>query len=516
VRLKKQPYAPNEANKEKANADEQNLKWQLKNVNRVRPTTVEADMVKSALLYMAVAAHVVDLQHQVKVYEKMGRDPKRLKYAMKRSRFVVNTYNPRSVHVRRSTYGVEAVLLRQKRPLSELASEFPDVEKLKSKEDKLVTYNDFTDLEDRCIWVSDYDFGSPLVILMKPSPHELDFFPWIAMMGGSTLEDEPQYQYHPMLFSIYQQGAWDAQNIVGTLMMSDTIARSAGPRYAEEGPMPDSITDINYTAPTQIAKVTPGNALRELAQRPVDPALTQVYQWLSGNNAKSTVSRVLQGGDMPAGVTAFSSINLLTQTAVGALKPAKALAERGLSEMFTLMLHWTKHTGTPLYAYGTGKKDYGTNYVINADEIDPGAIYLEVSLTPDVPVDRLQQANAAQMLSPFGYPNERVLEDVGVDDASEAMQTWYIEQRIKHLFEMEKQADMTQMQMGARMAMQEQQQEAQMEAQQEAMQGPIPGGPGFAPRQGGSSPVMAAGPTAALQAGLPGQEEEQNPLAGLA
>jgi len=331
---------------------------------------------------------------------------------------------------------------------------------------------------------------------------DLPFLPWIGLMGGSDMEDEEEHKYQPILYSLMTTKNWETQNVMMTLMISDAIARFAGARMKEEGPMPDSSTSVDYGDPTMLMKVTPGNTVTPLPLQQLDPASKEVSAILSAQIDKSTVSRILQNAELPSGL-AFSTLNLATQTAVGALKPAKELSETGLSEVFTLMLLWVEHTGNDLYAYGFQKDDSGANYVIRADEIDPSNIYIETELTPDVPTDRLSRINGARLAKDFGYSDEAALEDMGVMNPQKMMEEKMLEDLVKTQFQAIQQGIIGQAQMALQM------QAAQFQqAQQAAAQGPqgnewpqtqgqpvmggAPGGPGFNPAEGGLPPAQGA------------------------
>lgn len=526
--IRKHPLASDQANRQIANQTERVLSWCLWNADRRRSRGVVADVVQSALLYDAVALNVVDLENELRVRDKMGtKNLRRLRNAVDSGRFVVQVFNPMDVHVMRSTYGVEAVLLCQKKLASEVVLEWGNMaDGLKALADKgeMINYYDFCDYEYRAVWVgpSAYTAGaSDLQTILAPDKHDMEFLPWAALMGGTSLEGYEEFKYHPMLFPLYFSQSWDTMNVIKTLRMSEAIAHAAAPRLSDEGPNQVE-AQIDYGDPMLIAKPAPGNTLRPLAPPPIDQGLGQIADEIAGDIQRATVSRILTGGDIPSG-TAYSTLNLATQTAVGSLKPAKELAEKALAEMFKLMLMWVRHTGKPLLAYGSERRSqsYGDNYVIEAEDIDPGALYLEVELIADVPTDRLQRANAASIMVQFGYPKEYALEDLGVDDPQTAMRQWYYEKFVEQMFsnwqqeqnngiQLDFQAKMQEVQMQAQMmAQQAMQQEQQQQAMPPGMGGMPPGampmmpedegafemeGQGWNPAMGGTPAVMAGGP----------------------
>lgn len=498
VKVTVQPLHNDEANKERANEVETNLSWQLKSANRRRSTTVESDVVQSSLLYSSVAVLVIDLDWQLEMVREFGGNDRKLKIARRYGRFMVNTYNPRDVHVQRSGIMTERVLLCQTRLAQEVLDEWgtraKGLDKL-AEEGQEVTYFDYMDYETRAVWCAEKASGSDsqLVWLVEPGPHGLDFLPWVALMGGSTLETEEEHKYHSMLYSVYQSGQWENKNIADTLNFSEVIARAAAPRGKEEGPNLQR-AEVDYGEPNQTVKVPAGNVYTPLQPPAADPATTEWGDRLGMSMQKSTVSQILMSGDVPAG-TAFASLNLMTQTAIGALKPAKVLAEKCLAEVFTLMLLWVLHSKKPLTAYGANSKNaavYGKEFVIQPEEIDPTAIYIEAELATDAPTDRQQRANTAAMLVQIGYPKEYALEDVGVTDPLAAMNASYMERLREHVFTLFTQGQLQQQALQMQMAAQQAQMQQQMEAQQQAAQAELTAGGGAAnnPAMGGSPPAM--------------------------
>jgi len=552
-----QPLTNMKEDKDRANEYEQALKWQLFGVNRRRGMNLIADVVESALLYMAVAAQVIDLDHHIKYMKAEGRDTSLLERARRKGRFVVNLYNPRFVHARKTSMGTEAVLLRTERTAIDVMEEWGDptgeLEAL-ARDNAVVVYNDLMDWTNRVVWIESggqsldtsvggktVDSGGGMVgnlsiKLMDVTPHGLDFSPWVAVLGESALETQSEHKYHPMLYAIRQSGSWDTINIAQSLTFSDHIAKAAQPSYAEEGPNPQT-AEVDYTDPSKPLKVPAANTVKSLQQQQIDPAKAEIIDRLRADMERSTVSSILQGGGQLGANLAFASLNLATQTAVGALKPPKELAESALAEIFTIVMLWAKHTEIPLMGYNSNTSDkekFGEQIVIDPDLYTEETIFLSVELTPDVPTDRQQRANAASMMIQWGYPVEMALQDVGVDNPGAAIETWYqeklLENRMQLAMEREKAAFELEIQYEKAMqdieievqrmqALQPQQPPAEntpLEAQPgqggaglnaqmlaQLMQGENPGGVGFDANQGGIPTAMAnpSGQTAEGQVG---------------
>jgi hypothetical protein len=447
-------------------------------------------------------------------------DTRRMKAAARYGRFMVNLFNPQDVHVRYSNVMVEAVLLCQSKTALEVRQEWGDAAKAldglidKGKVTQAVTLYDYWDYEARCVWVvpAEKPVGANAggvdsnIVILPPTENKLPFLPWAVRVGGSTLERYQKDKRHPLLYSVYTAGQWDTLNIVKSLVMGKAIALSGQSAVKEEGNNPDT-TSIDWTEPGGVAKVPAGNTLNTMIPAPIDPKLLEIENDLRSAVSKSTISSILSSPDIPSGA-AFSAINLVTQTAVGALKPYKELGEGEIADILGLMLQWVEFTGEPLVSYGRGReqKDLlnGDEFAIQPDEIDPEALYITVELTPDVPTDRIQRVNAAVMsVQNLGMSRERSLEEIGVNDPAKEMKQAYLERLMENkinLMIQEEQMRLQLMTQQAQMQMQAQIQQQQIQDQQNAqaelerqqaqnMMGPqgIPGaeGQGVNPAMGG-------------------------------
>lgn len=496
-RIKVLPLADNQATKRRANEIERVLAWHLKQANSRRQGTIERDVVHSALRYDEITCQVIDLDYQIKQKDLFGGDSAREKAARRFGRFAINVYNPSETHVRYSSHMPEAVLLSQEKDAVEVVNDWGEYAKgLKelADQDGKVTLYDYMDYSVRAVWAVPGTGLTPqasgAIPILGPEKHELPFLAWAAIVGGSTIERDAEHKRHPLLYSIYRAGQWETANVVKTLYTSEVIAHAAAPRGKEEGPNPDAVV-VDYGDPARTAKVPPGNAFTPLPPPAIDRALSEIDDRLAASIDKATVSRVLQNGDVPSG-TAFSTLNLATQTAVGALKPYKELAEKALAQVLTQMMLWAHYTQNDLRAYGTGKTDRGREYVVKWDEIDPEGIYIEVELTPDIPTDRQARIQGAVVAQQIGLSKERALEEIGVPDPEAEMKQTFYEQLVANKVQMLMRQEMAAMDMQIQQAQQEAMMQAQAQAQ--AQMGPpgIPGieGAGFDPAAGGLPPAM--------------------------
>jgi hypothetical protein len=191
--------------RQRADHLERALAWHFHNAARRRRAAVLRDIVLSALLYDEVVAQVVYLPHQAAALGGWGLDERRRAAALRYGPFAILARNPRQVHTRSSDWMLEAALLERRLPAGEARAFWGDLAAGLPQEGALRVY-DYMDLEHRVVWAEPEDGGAAAEILR--GEHGLPFLPWVARVGGTTLADAPEHQRVPLLYSIYNAGAW--------------------------------------------------------------------------------------------------------------------------------------------------------------------------------------------------------------------------------------------------------------------------------------------------------------------
>jgi hypothetical protein len=480
--IKFQPLSSGPEAEEYAGEVEKVCKWQLKSANRRRSRSVEYEVGRQALLYDMSAVRTIDLQYEIQERKMIGANTKRAEEALSKGRFMVVPYDARNVHPIWSDVGLEAVLVVQHRRAQAVIDEWGgkalqhqglvNVAK-EPHEGDWVTYYDYTSFDRRVVWC---DQGRTFTVpargvkaqwVIDDGKNPLPFLNW-SIKGGSELEWDGMHKFQPLLYPIYATGAWDIKNIVQTLGVSEVIAHTGSPKFVEEGPN-STQSDVNYMTPERIAKMSQGNTLRSLPAPSLDNALQNVEAMLSSQIDKATVARILQGGELPAGV-AYASLNLITQTAIGVLTPAKDLAQKVLAGIFENMLEWSMFTGEPLYGYETKGEEAGRELVIEPKYLDPAGIYIDVVLTPDSPTDKAQKVNTAGiMVSQLGLSQATALEEVGYENPQEELKRGIYERLMSHELELELERERLALANEMQLEMIEKQNEVEMEVQKEMM-----------------------------------------------
>ena len=544
--------------REKANEWERVLMWQWKLAEN-RNVSLLSDLVRSAMLYDSIRAQVIYLPDQMASVAAAGGNTNRYEAALRHGDFALKVYHPSAVHVRRSVYGVEAVLVATQMSAQEIVDTYgelaADIKALLGtpEEPENMFLFDMTDMELRCVWAvratedeeltkervgsKDGKDGEDIFKIVSPEERKnRPFIPWVALDGGTSLFSKPENQHHPMLYSIAKTGSWETTNVIGTIMSSDPIAKASQPTIGVTGPNPDDV-DIDYTDPANIIRMRTGTTAQKFPKDGLDPAQRELWQQFKGELAESSNAKVLMNAEMSAG-QAYSAFDLQVKIATRSLFPFRSLGGRAVGAILETMLLWAHYTGHDIEGYGTKKSEKVKYYCIKEDDIDPNCLYVSAELQEDVPTDRQQRINGASMMKRDGlYPDSKILEELGDTDPEgtlEEMDRQTIRQTYMAARNQLMMADVSgQIQQMAQelaqqmyeqmMKQQEQQAAAQPEGDPmaEALGDPgqdlqggmgMPGveGEGFAPGMGGQPPAMAnpAGNVREQQTGMSAAGEE--------
>jgi hypothetical protein len=523
-RFKVLPMLPNDANRKRANEIETAISYNFAQAGRRNDNSVVWDVMMSATLYAEVAAQVIYLPYQEKVLQAMGKDTRRLKATKRFGDFAFIIHNPANVFPVWSEYGLEGVLTVRVQDVDEFRATWGNLSlKVVTETDydegkaSYVTSFDYIDYDKRCVWGVLSDTADIAVrgagIKVLEEDNKLGFIPYAIRRWGNSMSVDTNRRVMPLLQSIYDSGQWNMLNVFESLDASLTMKRAAQPQYAAELPPGQSIA-LDNTEPVGVAELPPGTRnFTPLPSQSVDQRLTMEKNQFRGNIWQSSVAKALQSLEFPSG-TAYSSINQILSVATNSLSPYRILGQHALEEVAHQMLCWLKYYGkeygkADLYGQYEDKSRMGQEVSIASDTIDPDALQIEVILTADMPVDKLQQVNGAVLLKQnFRVPESDLIEDlVGGDPAElakrrslEDYQTAYIQADLQRIA-MAPQLEAQQMQMQQQMEMQSQamaqEQEARMQEEQmaNAQQNASPGnenlgGMGMNPAMGGMPPVQ--------------------------
>jgi len=415
------PYSPGGDGTDIADRHEKGLRWLLDSASRRRQATIVQDIVSSAVDYSEVTAQVVYIPQQIKDVKAAGGNATRYEAMLRRGPFAVIIHNPRTVYVRYSDMGAEEVMLVTEDDPHNIidlwgdkAAELKKIMKEDKNFPKTVTLRDYTSYDWRAVWV---EWGGKKIEIERgkwPWP----FMGWVARMGGTSLESKGDFQRKPLLANMYHFDIYDDINRVRTLRFSDMIRTASEPRdvFSSDTRMSP---DVDASSGDLYTHIDSEEGLVPRPPRTPDPSMSTLYAELRGDVQKSTLSEMLLGADVPTGA-AFSSINLVTESALKVLRPPQVLAQNSLADILETMLLFIHYDKSKVTSYGTGKNDRGDIYLIEGSEIDPKNLYVAVKLEADLPTDYQARTVTARAQIDAGI-NSRVgaMEDIGIKNATE-------------------------------------------------------------------------------------------------
>ncbi len=477
-RFKVMPMLPNAENRDRANQIETALAYNFHQAGRRNDASITWDIMWSAALYAEVAAQVIYLPYQEKILKAMGKDTRRLKAAKRFGDFAFIIHNPANVFPEWSEYGLEGVLTRRVQTVDEfmdtwgeLAGSIVTMEDYYAGKVSYVTSYDYTTYEKRCVWGVGSETDTAMVaghgIKIMDEENKLGFIPYAIRRWGNSLSTSTEERVMPLLQSIYDSGQWDMLNVFESLDASLAIKRAAQPQFAAMTP-PGQDIELDYTEPAGVAKLPQGTQqFQPLPAQSVDSRIAMQKNEFRSGIWQSSVAKILQSLEFSSGTPA-SSVNQLLSQAANSLSPYKILGEKALEEVAHLMLCWVKYYSkeyeeVELYGQYDDKSRMGQEVRISGKTIDPDALQIEVTLTADKPVDKLQQINGAVLLKQnFRIPEAELIDEiVGGDPAEMAKRRNLEDYQAAYI-----QNDLQRMQM----ALQLEQQQAQMQMQQQAQQ----------------------------------------------
>jgi hypothetical protein len=352
--------------------------------------------------------------------------------------------------------------------------------------------------------------------------HNLPFIPWVCRVGGSTLDDDAEDQYNPLCYAAISNNAWNIQNLVRTIVLSEAIAHMSSPKWGVFGPGSEEV-DIRYGDPSvNIRSSNPETKVQAFNAVPMDQGLMSMVNVFRVDMDKSGLSSLMQGGSMPSG-TAYATYNIKMQSDMSRLYPFKELAQEAIAEADVLTMQWYKHMGMDLVGYGMNKKNRNKKYTVEPKEYDMDKIHIDVELNPDTPIDRNQKINGAiNLRERLGVSVEEVLDELGYENPSDIIKQAAFEKvlgamwdaKVKEILgavDVKMQAQIAQIQAGIQ---QQVQQQAQAQMQQPTgptpQQIPQPGAPQGLPDQaGGFNNNPAEGAPSPQEAFPAGTREQQ-------
>ncbi len=425
---------------------EKGLGWLQSNASRRRNTHIIGDVGASAVKYGEVCALVTYLPMQIAAIDKVGGNVKRWKAMSRRSPFLVEVFHPKSVFPRYSAIGLEEVAFSRRDDPSAIVDMWGShADELKNRmaadligggtAPQEVVYHVYMSYDYHAVWVEyGSDGGDTIEIINKK--WNFPFLPWACRIGGTNLEDRPEDQRNPLLKTMYDFDLYNLTSSVRSMRISDIIHTAGAAKRTFKTSGSEAPVIIQEAGETY-ERIDQDDEIEDRQPAQPDPAMALLYNELSSDHERGTLSNLLLGGEIPANA-AFSTINLVTHSALAAIKPTREVIEGTMADISEIMLLWIHYGRKTVEGFGKTEDGEHETYYMHPDDIDPNNIYIEVNVEADLPTDRAARATVARMLVESGFYSKKAsMEDVGVKNTTQMEEDIYMDRRAESQLQIE-------------------------------------------------------------------------------
>lgn len=462
--------------------------------SRVSLRPAHYDLILSGLLFGEVVASVDRTSDLLEFAKKSGRAEQiaRAEYIAAETPYLITTYNPATCYPDRDHLGLRGLLRKTKQTWGEVVDTWGDAALLlaptRRRLDEVDVW-DWYDWRQRVVWADQY--SEPIYM----EDHGLPFMPVVhALIEGTGLFVQPEHQRFPMLYSVWKSGMWKRENLSLTTLFTLIFNLASNPLLVHETNDEDPLV-IDRTVPGGVTKIKPGEKLAPLVEKVIDASQEFGLTLAKEYNEKSTINQIALSGQLAAGGhLSYSAISLMMQSARLPLTGIKQVGGWVIAALLNISMRWYK-------ADSKGIKFY---HMQDGQEIDiqpsdiPERVAFSCALEPDIPSDKMNLTNIADLLVRSGlaskrWARENILSIGQSDDMDKEIWgdqrlTTELQNKLQELTAL-KQAEVQQRIQQAQMAMQQQMAAQQMPPPGAGPQGPNPQ-PALASAPGAPQPPL--------------------------
>lgn len=274
---------------------------------------------------------------------------------------------------------------------------------VKDEPNQRVMYVDYTDKKKR--WVYCYPVSTDKIddelgeenhdiITIMDKKNALGFINWAIARGEGDA----------LLSPLHFGNLWMNINRSETIKRSIAFRRAFYPLFIEEG---IGEAQVDYSGDQDKLKVPVNTKVTPVTP----PALDAAFNELSAQDrAMMTRSVGMDNiGSLDASNVQFATINAIIQLRLSILEPYKRTFEKACRRLAILMVKWIKAADETVSGYRTTTTK--TNELVRGEEISmspgdfiEGRFYVDCTIMPNNPTDRMQRINEYTMLKQNGFP----------------------------------------------------------------------------------------------------------------
>lgn len=358
---------------------------------------IHYDVVRSALLFSDI---YIGVNSTKEMLERSGSSSKAMKKRLEeinsRTPILYELYVPKSCYAERDLMGLKTFHRKVITTVGSVEDNFGDAgkkalrsagTKLYPERNKSVTMCDYYDLKNRFIWLEGYE--KPVI----EEEHDLPCLPVAcATAEGSALFDKPEEQREPFLYTAWKSGVIERENLILTVMYTMLFSMGANPMFVDYLIDPDNPHTVDYGVPGGTIHYRVGEHREVMSKQIIDPAMMEGWNIANDLEMQSTIYRQALGEPVSSS-TPYSSYALMSQSGRLPLIATQRMASNAIAEASEIGLKIIKDQG------GTVKAQFDKfEEEISPSDI-PDIVDIKVTLEIELPQDKLQMANAANMLA---------------------------------------------------------------------------------------------------------------------
>lgn len=486
---------------------------------RINAKPVHYDLVGSLLRYGQFHLAITDTDDLVEAYKNMGKSASkatvnRYERIAKSTPYLFQPLDPKCGNAEFDAFGLTSYYRETEMTYAELIGMFGQRDGWSKKNlTDIVVYKDYWNLEVHYAWIEDE--SEPLIGSDNDGKHDLPCIPIIVQGGeGTKLNQEPEYQFQPLLYGAWKGELWDRHNLELTVMYSNLFAVASNALFLHKRSEPDSQIEIDFDNIGGIIHLNPGDDLQPIQRDVFNKDMLYGMDVAERLFEESTIHKQALGEPMSKG-TAYSTVALLSQSGRLPLIATQRTGGWGIGNGYETMFILAKDKKKKRTAiYEGGMLD------IDPKEL-PDNLVIDVHLDAELPQDKLQQANIAGMLKQYNLASDEWIREnilnIGQskDMTRQIMEEQFVNHMMQEHFSGAMRAEITkqvQMEMQQQMMQQQQQQEQMMQQQQQQqvqeMAGQAEAMQRYAPQ---NAPNMGGIPAIVGQGAIPAQRPGQKP-----
>jgi hypothetical protein len=345
----------------------------LKSILRVsgeyRRARIESDAALSAVLYGPVVLYSESMDDLITVNKDKGRE-RQLATIRNRTPFLIRSINPEQSYPEWGEFGLISHTWKYTVKGGVLKERWG----VDAKPEQEYTVYDIYDNVNRLV------YADGIHDVLFAGAHELNGIPVVSRYaGGTSLFIEPERQMGSFLYAKAKSRLDKRENALLTAIATAVNMRGLmGPLLAiDPAEAPDTV-QVDYTGGIRYIKAK----AQQLDDKVIDPVIFQWRALLKEIGGESTIQSQTLGAANNQGT--FSGLAMLSSAGKLPLVDSQRAIEMSFRDVFLNILQRIKDEGI-------------ANDLIQPQEI-PDDVELEVSLEPNLPQDKLRNAQVAQSL----------------------------------------------------------------------------------------------------------------------